>query len=61
MICLSEPSFEAVRKRYVTYGLGADISLSLCLAERPGVWKLCKLIHTYIFINPLSEGHYTGC
>ena len=19
------------------------------------------LIHTYIFINPLSEGHYTGC
>ena len=18
-------------------------------------------IHTYIFINPLSEGHYTGC
>ena len=43
MICLSEPSFEAVRKRYVTYGLGADISLSLCLTERPGVWKLCKL------------------
>ena len=19
------------------------------------------IIHTYIFINPLSEGHYTGC
>ena len=43
MICLSEPSFEAVRKRYVTYGLGADIYLSLCLAERSGVWKIWKL------------------
>ena len=36
-------SCEAVGQGYVSYGLGANISLSLCLSERPGVWKLCTL------------------
>ena len=43
LLCFSGLSCEAVGQGYVSYGLGADISLSLCLSERPGVLKLCTL------------------
>ena len=33
---------EAVGQGYFTYGLGADISLSLCLSERPGVLEAMR-------------------
>ena len=43
LVYFSGLSCEALGQGYVSYGLGADISLSLCLSERPGVWKLCTL------------------